>query len=331
MRVSRAVCRLACVTIASWTLSSQFVARADESSPALAKDTDLVDPDYIVMEREIRYREGGSQSWRLDLAARKDVTSAPRPGIVIFHGGGWIEGDKSSFSTRKHGVPGNIVDWADLGYVAVTINYRLAGEATFPAALEDCKCAVRWLRAHAQRYHLDPNRIGAIGNSAGGHLALLLGMVGEDRGYEGDGPYQEESSQVQAVSSDSGPIDLVHQYEQGALRRAVEPFLGGPPEPDRAALYDLASPPHYISATAAVPPMLLIYGVRDEQVPIATADSFVLALGQAGQADVSYHRLAHVGHCPHSLAREASLQPIVREFFARTLRHSDAAQPSGTQ
>ena len=133
---------------------------------------------------------------------------------MVIHGGGWIEGDKSSFASREHGVPGNIVDFAALGFVAVTINYRLSGEAPFPAALEDCKNAVRWLRAHARDYNLDPDHIGAYGNSAGGHLAMLLGMIGKDAHLEGDGPYQDQSSLVQAVVSDSGPIDLVDQYRQ---------------------------------------------------------------------------------------------------------------------
>src|SRR5436853_463217 len=84
------------------------------------------------------------------------------------------------------------------GCLAAAVNYRLSGEAPFPAALEDCKCAVRWLRAHAGEYNLDPARVGAYGNSAGGHLALLLGMVGKDAGFEGDGPHQDHSSVVQA-------------------------------------------------------------------------------------------------------------------------------------
>src|SRR5205085_4220926 len=146
-----------------------------------------------------------------DLAIPKASAGKPRPAIVVIHGGGWLEGDKSSFASRKYGVPGNIVDFAALGFVAVTINYRLSKEAPFPAALEDCKCAVRWLRAHARDYNLDPRHVGAYGNSAGGHLALLLGMVGPDAGLEGDGPYRDESSLVQAVVSDSGPVDLLYQ------------------------------------------------------------------------------------------------------------------------
>jgi len=136
----------------------------------------------VTVIHDIRYREGPSKQWRLDLAMPANRAGKPRPGIVVIHGGGWLEGDKSSFTLHKYGVPGNIEDFAALGFVAVTINYRLSGEAPFPAALEDCRCAVRWLRAHAGDYNLDPKHIGAYGNSAGGHLALLLGMAGPWRG-----------------------------------------------------------------------------------------------------------------------------------------------------
>jgi acetyl esterase/lipase len=255
---------------------------------------------------------------------RKDPQGKARPAIVVIHGGGWIEGDKSSFASRKHGVPGNIEEFAELGFVAVTINYRLSGEAPFPAALEDCKCAVRWLRAHAKDYNIDPSQIGACGNSAGGHLALLLGMVGKDAKLEGDGPYQDESSQVQAVVSDSGPIDLLFQHQHKHLPEVISKFLGGPPAGERAALYKRASPINHISATT--PPLLLLYGAADTQVPVETADEFVVALARAGLKDVSYYRLAYVDHCPHSLVRIPHLKSVVNEFFLRTLMNPVTAK-----
>jgi acetyl esterase/lipase len=282
------------------------------------------DPDDIRVVHDIRYREGSSRQWRLDLAVKKERAERPRPGIVVIHGGGWIEGDRSSFASREHGVPGNIVDFAALGFVAVTINYRLAGEAPFPAALEDCKCAVRWLRAHAGDYGLDPDHIGAYGNSAGGHLAMLLGAVGKDEGLEGDGPYQDQSSRVQAVVSDSGPIDLLEQYRQNRLKEVVTQFMGGPPEGERAAAYKKASPSSRISPS--LPPLLLLYGGADEQVPVESADRYVAELGRAGVQDLSYYRLAFVDHCPHSLVRVPFLRTVVEEFFVRTLMHPKTAR-----
>src|ERR1017187_2179139 len=127
----------------------------------------------IAVYHDVPYREGRSRQWKLDLAMKKDMRGKPRPAIVVIHGGGWLEGDKSSFAGREDAVPGNITHFAALGFVAVSINYRLSGEAPFPAALEDCKNAVRWLRAHAKDYNLAADHIGAYGNSAGGHLALL--------------------------------------------------------------------------------------------------------------------------------------------------------------
>jgi acetyl esterase/lipase len=280
--------------------------------------------ESLTVLHDIPYRTGTSKHWRLGLAMKKDLQGKPRPGMVVIHGGGWVEGDKVSFASRKHGVPGNIEDFADLGFVAVTINYRLSSEAPFPAALEDCKCAVRWLRAHAKEYNLDPKEIGAYGNSAGGHLAMLLGMAGKEAGFEGDGPYPEESSAVQAVVSDSGPIDMVYQYEHSSIKTVVGKFMGGGPEGDRAAIFKKASPLHNIGKD--VPPLLLIYGVPDTQVPVETADQFVLALDRAGHKDVSYHRLAYVDHCPYSLVRVASLQPIVNDFFLRTLMNPETAK-----
>ncbi len=270
----------------------------------------------ITIIHNISYRQDiSSKDCRLDLAMKVDSAAKPRPAIVVIHGGGWLEGDKSSFASRQHGVPGNIEDFAELGFVAVTINYRLSRDAPYPAALEDCRCAVRWLRAHAKEYNLDPQHIGAFGNSAGGHLALLLGMT-DMKSADGQ-PYPHESSRVQAVVSDSGPLDLPYQYQHNQLKQVVSQFMGGPPEGDRTALYRQASPVHCI--TPDTPPLLLIYGGKDGQVPVETADQFVVDLGRAGVKDVSYVRLAAVDHCPYSLVRLASLRAVVDDFLVRVL------------
>lgn len=282
----------------------------------------------VTVLHDLHYREGPSPRWRLDLATigpRGD--GKPRPAIVVIHGGGWIEGDKSSFASREAGVPGNIVDFAEKGFVAATINYRLSDEAPFPAALEDAKCAVRWLRAHAKDYHVDPDRIGAFGNSAGGHLAMLLGMTGNEAGFEGDGPYQDQSSRVQAVVSDSGPIDLLYQHRQDRLRKVVDKFLGGPPDGARLDVYRRASPLHLVSPRT--PPMLLIYGEADTQVPVETADRLVEGLAKVGVKDVSYERLANVDHCPYSLVRVPRLRPVVESFFVRTLLRPEDRKAEG--
>jgi acetyl esterase/lipase len=270
--------------------------------------------DDITLLPNLQYRDG-VKACLLDLAMPKKSADKPRPAIVVIHGGGWLEGDKSSFDVTQ--TPGNIIAFAKLGFVAVTINYRLSGEAPFPAALDDCRCAVRWLRANAAKYHVDPAHLGAWGNSAGGHLALLVGMMPPESPDKQE-PYADQSGQVQAVVSDSGPIDLLTQYEHKQLIGVIKKFMGGPPEGARKAEYQRASPVHYVSEK--IPPLLLIYGAIDTQVDVLLTDQFVAAIGRAGAKDVSYIRLANVDHCPHSLIRIGYLQQVVEDFFLRTLK-----------
>ena len=278
----------------------------------------------IAVQRDLAYRPGPSKAWRLDLAMPKSKTDKPRPGIVVIHGGGWLEGDKSSFVFTDRTSPANIVDFARLGFVAVSVNYRMSREAPFPAAVEDCKAAVRWLRGHAKEFNLNPDQIGAYGNSAGGHLALMLAMAGKEAGLEGDGPYHDQSSLLEAAVSDSGPVDLVELARESQIHGVVKQFMGGPAEGERLGLYKKASPVNYISART--PALLLIYGAADLQIPIITADEFVLKLAKAGAQDVTYHRLAFVDHCPHSLVALPEMQSAIDQFFLRTLMNPETAR-----
>ena len=125
-------------------------------------------------------------------------------------------------------------------------------------------------------------------------------------------------TRVQAAVSDSGPLDLAFGHEHNQLIGVIEKLLGGPPTGERAADYRRASPASYVADN--LPPLLLIYGAKDEQVDVRTADQFVAALGRAGGNDVSYHRLAEAGHCPHSLVRVPYLRTVVDEFFVRVLK-----------
>ncbi len=297
---------MALLAMVCWLISTAF---------AIAAEPPIAD-DQIVLLGDLRYREG-CKACTLDLAMQKDYQGPPRPALLVIHGGGWIEGDKSSFATMTNRNPANIRDFARLGLVVLGINYRLAREAPFPAGLDDCRAAVRWLRAHAAEYQVDPARIGAYGNSAGGHLALLLALMPPEPVGPGES-FSEQSSQVQAAASDSGPLDLLGQHRDGQLRGVVELFMGGPPEKAGEGTYKRASPSSHVTGNG--PPLLLIYGEVDGQVPVSSADRFVAALSQAGAKDVSYFRLATVDHCPHSLIGVPYLRPVVNEFFLRTLK-----------
>lgn len=157
----------------------------------------------ITVTKDIPYREGDSEAWRLDLAMPVNFGSEIRPALVIVHGGGWRAGSKSVDVYQKM-----MVDYAQKGYVTINVEYRLTGEAPFPACIEDVKCAVRWLRAHAEELNVDPERIGAYGHSAGAHLALMLAMAPESAGLEGDGGWDEYSSVVNVAAAGSPPTEL---------------------------------------------------------------------------------------------------------------------------
>ena len=173
-------------------------------------------------------------------------------------------------------------------------------EASYPAGFDDCQAAVRWLKSHAAEYRIDPHRIGAYGNSAGGHLSLLLGLA------EPDG--------VQAVVSDSGPIDLVQEYKSGTIRGVVERFMGGPPEGARLAEYKRASPISYLGRKT--PPLLLIYGEADNQIDVRTADRFVEELGRRGNRGIELSPPGRRGPLS-ALAGAQRWVPAVIEFFQR--------------
>ncbi len=262
--------------------------------------------DDIVIEPDIAYRPGGSKAWCLDLVRPKATAASPRPGIVFVHGGGWRSGDK-----RRGIFLDGAIDYARKGYVCITVNYRLTGEAPFPACIEDVKCAVRWFRAHAEKYNLDPKRIGGYGNSAGAHLVSILGLVKADAGLEGDGPYQDQSSLLQAVCASATPTDfsLFTRRREGDSRFENDNYKNI----DLGKLY---SPINHARRDA--PPFLLIHGTADRTVDVRHSDTFVAALKKAGANDVSYIRIDGAGHGVFGQHTKRT-GPAMEAFFGRTL------------
>ncbi len=237
----------------------------------------------IVQEQKIVYGKGGSEDLILDLA-RPAQTSGLVPGIVYVHGGGWRGGSRNSYHNE-------VQEAARRGYVAVTVDYRLTqpdaeGKAKypFPAQLEDVKCAVRWLRANADKYHVDPKRIGATGESAGGHLVLMLAVTGDNKQFEGTGGNPDVSSQVQAVVNWFGPTDLARMY---GYNKAVDPLLsalcGGTPQ-ERPDQYKATSPVTYVTKDTC--PVLTLHGTADKLVPVDQASEFDAAMKKAGATSV---------------------------------------------
>jgi acetyl esterase/lipase len=226
----------------------------------------------ILVERNVAFSKVGEVELRLDLAMPHDK-EGPFPAIVCIHGGGWVGGDRRQMAQTINAL-------AARGYVAITPDYRLAPGDRFPAQLEDCKAAVRWLRAHARDYHVDPQRIGAMGFSAGAHLACLLGVTDRRDGMEGGGGNPDESSRVQAVVSFFGPTDLTKPvFSKEAQTNNLVPLLGGALE-EQAEAYRRASPVGYVTKEA--PPFLFLHGAEDRVVPVQQAKDLAERLRQAG-------------------------------------------------
>ena len=228
------------------------------------------DEPQIEFREDVQYGTGGQESLLLNLA-RPEQLDKPVPGVVFIHGGGWSGGNKESFD-------GFARQAAARGYVAVTIDYRLAPKHVFPAQVEDCKCAIRWMRAHAEELKVDPERIGVVGASAGAHLAMMLGAMDSDDGLEGDGGWAMHSSKVQAVVSFAGPTDLTVDLPQAADRILFD-FIGGTLDAE-GDMYREASPVTYVNRRDA--PMLLFHGTMDPLVPYDQAFLMINALTKAG-------------------------------------------------
>jgi acetyl esterase/lipase len=253
-------------------------------------------PDGLEGLRDVVYGTGGSSPLKLDLLLLRTRAATPQPCVVFIHGGGWEAGDKGG------GQPLGF-ELAKRGFVHASINYRLSGEATFPAQIEDCKCAIRFLRAHAREYNIDPTRIGVYGTSAGGHLAALLGVSAGIEQFEGKGGWNDQSSSVVAVVDGFGPADLsllLQHPGTGGPRQAagVRPaspaakLLGGPPE-QRGELARLASPVSHVDKSD--PPFLIVHGTEDRVVPLRQSQLLHDALRKAG-VDSTLEMIEGGGH-----------------------------------
>lgn len=293
-------------------------------------------PDGVKVVPNIAYRDGPSKAWRLDLAMPEAPSDTPRPAIVFVHGGGWRSGDK-----RRENFLRPALEFAAKGYVCITVNYRLLNETSIAGCIEDVKCSVRWLRAHAEKYGVDPKRIGAYGNSAGAHLVAMLGLCPPSAGLEGDGPWQEHSSMVQAVVASATPTSFLAPMndrmrkqraddsasrQQNASARAADAKsarsrFGRMSEEVRKKI----SPMTYVNGDA--PPFLLIHGDGDRTVGVHHSDNLVKALREAGAKDVTYMRYSDgSGHGVFG-AKIAETGPAREKFFARTLGDPSTPRP----
>jgi acetyl esterase/lipase len=224
--------------------------------PLAISAAELAVPDDVIFEQNIEYSNPDGQHLELNMARPKNADGA-LPVVLCIHGGGFRGGTRDGYNAL-------CLKLARRGFVAVTITYRLAPKYQFPAAVYDTKAAVRWLRANAAKYQIDPVRIGVTGDSAGGHLAQFLGVTANVKEFEGDGGNAGESSSVACVVNEYGPSDLTKSYGKSVDAAEVLPlFLGGDLETARLR-HIQASPLNWVTPDAA--PTLIMHGTDDKYV-----------------------------------------------------------------
>lgn len=229
------------------------------------------------------------------------------PGVVIIHGGGWTSGIKDAAREINIGTT-----LASHGYVCMSIDYLLhdskSEQPCWPQNLHDCKTAVRWLRANAERLHLDPDHIGVIGGSAGGHLASMVGVTQAKDGLDPAGPYGEFSCAVNCVVDMYGPVDAAAWKDISALRttRAANP-----------ALYKQFTVSTYLDKND--PPFLILHGTADKTVDVNQSVEFDKVLTEHGIE----HHLEIIPDAPHTFhlqPKQKDLRPLVLAFFDKHLK-----------
>ena len=276
----------------------------------------LTNEDIHIYE-DIIYSVIDGHELRLDIAVPEYLNS-PAPAIVDFPGGAWRICNKSV---------DDALFYAEYGFVGVSAEYRTSNIAVFPAAVHDCKAAIRWLRARADKYNIDPQKIGVSGISAGGHLATLLGTSGGDEYLEGKGDYMEYSSSVQAVVDHFGPVDFLAKKDTTGLglldfndfpddESPEALFLGGPVQENKN-LARLANPINYIDPDD--PPIFIGHGEKDGMVIIRQSELLYDALMRAG-VPTRFIRVKNAGHQYRPYKWDVTVSPSTAELIMMTIQ-----------
>ncbi|HEY1186435.1 MAG TPA: alpha/beta hydrolase [Gemmata sp.] len=259
------------------------LALAPGAPPARAADAPTASAAALAVttEKNVVYDTIDKQELLLDISAPKE--GGPYPCIVLLHGGAWVAGSRKDLSVGAKGKDGErgpslIEEVASKGYVVASVGYRLAPKHPFPAQIQDARAAVRFLRAGAKKYGIDRDKFAAAGFSAGGHLALLLGLAGKVEGWDAGG-HRDQSSRVQCVVDFFGPTDL-SLYNTEAIRDAyLVPVFGKEAKTDKT-VFEKASPVTYASKSA--PPVLMFHGTFDVVVPVTHSEALHKKLQDAG-------------------------------------------------
>lgn len=282
---------------------------------ALGGRQESAGPHKVEVIVGVTYSRAGRDGLKLDIYRPVD-TYGPLPAVLLVHGGGWRYGDRQV-------VRGMARTLASNGFIAVPADYRFSGEAQWPGCLHDLKAAVRWLKTNAKRYRIDAERIAVVGDSAGGHLAAMLGTTGPRDGLEGDVEENGASSAVRAVAAYYGVFDLAAMAPAARNKGPLPKLLGARFE-EQPESFALASPITYVDG--GDPPFLLIHGLQDKLVPIDQSLRMEAALREAG-VPVRLIEVANAGHMLRKTGKKpdpplAEIDRQLLEFLGEHLARS---------
>lgn len=279
-------------------------------------------PPGFVAEYDVKYVPDGDEAQSLDIYFPENRAEKPLPLLIWIHGGGWSGGSKAEMPFLKQ---------LERGYVTASIEYRFSQKAKFPAQIQDCQAAIRWLRANADKYSIDPERIGVSGASAGGHLSALVATSGGKRAFPMIGDNQQQSDRVQAVCDIFGPTDFWTVIAQADADKNVknifkwnngDPYsklIDGKLGEDKEKC-DAVSPVRYVSKDN--PPFLILHGDFDTLVPYAQSLELRDLLDKAG-VEVTLQRLPGAGHGGPAFGLPA-IARLTTSFFDKHLKGIDS-------
>ncbi len=292
--------------------SSSPAATAATSAPATSPSA-TAGPGNV--QRGVVYCTTAGVPLTMDMYRPIQPSTSATPAVLYVHGGGWEHG-----SASLGGINASIEQiLTQRGILVAAVNYRLAPQYLWPAQIDDVKCAVRYLRANANQYGIDPARIGAWGGSAGGHLVSMLGTAGHGAGFD-TGQYLQQSSSLQAVVDMFGPADLTAGGWGPSATSVIQQVFGVAPGQDSSALAH-ASPVTYVQPHD--PPFLIFHGTRDAVVPLAQSQELASRLQAAGvSATLVIVQNGGHGFAPTGGAISPTLQEITLttvDFFSQRL------------
>ena len=309
------------VLLSSTSADEKSKPKSSAKAPA-AGQAEVKLPAGIKLERDISYIPNGDEAQRLDIYLPEKASEKPLPLVVHIHGGGWKGGSK---------FPCTLAPMVNRGYVVASIEYRFSQKALFPAQIQDCQAAIRWLRANAKTYNIDTEHVGVVGGSAGGHLSALVATAGGKDAFPKIGGNDDQSDRVQCVIDIFGPTNFATVIEQAENDKNVRNIFkfNTPSDPyssligvglnEDKAKTDAVSPVTYVSDDN--PPTLILHGTHDTLVPYAQSEELAAALKTKG-VPVWLQTLPGSGHGGGGFGKP-QIVLLMQNFFDKYLKGSD--------